>query len=292
MRRRDVLGAAGSVVLGAGTARAQQSQAQQSLAQQNRPLRIAVTNDMSGPYAANAGTGSRTAIQLAIRDMNGRAGGRPVELVALDHQNKPDLASSLVTRAFDVDGVEAVFDIANSSLSLSIQEIARPRGKVVIHVGSSHDGLYGKQCSPTSALWLYDTYSLARGLTRTLVEAGGDTWFCIAVDYTFGVVMQQEAERTLAQLGGRMLGTVRHPLGATDFSSYLLSARASRAKVIMLANASADTINAIKQAHEFRMLGQGREARHPDLLRQQHQGARAGIGAGAAIPRRLLLGPR
>ena len=215
------------------------------------PIRLAVLNDQSSTYSSTGGPGSSVAVRLAAEDMKGQAGGVPVEVRSYDHQNKTDIGVVLATRAYDVEGVDAIFDIGNSAVSLAVQEIARQRGKVLIHVGSAHDSLYGKACSPTGALWTYDTYSLAHGLTQSIYNQGGTDWFFITADYAFGTAMQAEATKVLTGLGGRVVGSVRHPVGAPDFSAYLVQAQASGATTIALANAAGDTVNAAKQAFEF-----------------------------------------
>ena len=215
------------------------------------PIRLGVMNDQNSVYAASGGPGTAAAVRLAIEDMNGTVAGVPIELRVFDHQNKPDIGSALASQAWDQGGVDALFDIGNSAISLALQEIARARGKVLIHVGSAHDALYGRACSPTAALWTYDTYSLAHGLTESIYKEGGTSWFFITADYAFGTAMQAEATKVLEGLGGRVVGSVRHPVGTSDFSSYLLQAQASGATTIALANAAGDTVNAAKQAFEF-----------------------------------------
>ena len=215
------------------------------------PIRLAVMNDQNSVYAAAGGAGTVAAVRLAIEDFGGKVAGVPIELRVLDHQNKPDIGSSLASQAYDQAGVDAVFDIGNSAISLAVQEIARARGKVVIHVGSAHDALYGRACAPTAALWTFDTYSLAHGLTQAVYDKGGTSWFFISADYAFGAAMQAEATKVLESLGGKVVGSVRHPVGTSDFSAYLLQAQASGATTIALANAVGDTVNAAKQAFEF-----------------------------------------
>ena len=214
------------------------------------PLRIAVINDQSSAYASTDGAGTITAVSLALEDVGYTAAGRPVELLTYDHQNRTDLGVALALQAYDRDDAEAVFGIGNSAIALAVQDIARQRGKILVH-GSAHEALYGKSCSPTGAMWIYDTYSLAHGLTKAIFDQGGRSWFFITADYAFGTALQDEATRVLQELGGTILGSVRHPIGVADFSSYMLQARASGATTIALANASSDTVNAAKQAFEF-----------------------------------------
>lgn len=242
-------GLVGVPLLRAGPARAQAL---------NGPVRLAVMNDQTSVYAASGGAGSVAAVRLAIEDFGGKVLGQPIELKVFDHQNKADIGTSLAAQAYDEAGVDAIFDIGNSAISLAVQEIARKRGKILIHVGSAHDSLYGKACAPTSALWTYDTYSLAHGLTEAVYNQGGTSWFFITADYAFGTAMQGEATKVLEGLGGKVVGSIRHPVGASDFSSYLVQAAASGATTIALANAAGDTVNAAKQAFEFG-IGKGKQ---------------------------------
>jgi branched-chain amino acid transport system substrate-binding protein len=222
-------------------------------------VRIGVLNDQSSVYADTSGLGSAAAAELAAAALKNTVAGARVEIVTADHQNKVDLGSTLAQRMYDNDKVDVVVDIANSAISLAVQEIARSRGKAVLHVGSAHADLFGKGCSDTSALWLYDTYALAQGLARAIYAQGGDSWFFISADYAFGKAMEEEVGGILESLGGKVVGRVRHPVNTTDFSSYLLAAETSNAKVIALANAGGDTANAIKQAAEFQLAQRGRK---------------------------------
>ncbi len=226
---------------------------------QTAPIRIAVMNDQSSAYSGTGGAGTVAAVRLAAEDMGYKAGSFAVEVLVYDHQNKTDIGAALASRAYDQEGVDAIFDIGNSAVSLAVQEIARQRGKIVIHCGSAHEALYGKACSPTGAQWTYDTYSLAHGLTQSIVDAGGKTWFFITADYAFGTAMQSEATAVLTAAGGKVVGSVRHPVGTSDFSAYIVQAQSSGASIIALANASADTVNAAKQAAEFGVLRGGQK---------------------------------
>lgn len=218
-----------------------------------KPIRVMVLNDQAGVTSSAAGLGSVRAAKLAAEEFGGSIDGSPIEVVAVDHQNKVDIASSTARKAYDQDGVEAIFDLANSAASLAVQEIARERGKIVVHVGSAVSDLYGKACSPTGALWLYDTYSLGRGLSNAVFAEGGTSWFFLTADYAFGKAIETEVSSTLKSLGGQIVGGVRHPLGTQDFSSYLLQAQASRPKVVGLLNTGEDVLNSLKQAQEFGM---------------------------------------
>ena len=214
-------------------------------------VRIMVLTDLSSVYSDTSGRGSVVAAQLAAEDAGGKVNGVPVEVVQSDHQNKADIGVTAARRAFDVDKVDALVDISNSAVSLGVQGVAREKGKIVLHVGSAHADLYGKACSPTGALWLYDTYALARGMAQANTADSSDSWFLITADYAFGKAMEEEMRKVVESSGGKVLGSVRHPVGASDFSSFVLQAQASKAKIVGLANASTDTVNAIKQAGEF-----------------------------------------
>jgi branched-chain amino acid transport system substrate-binding protein len=224
-----------------------------------KPVVIAVLNDKSSVFSDAGGVGSVIAAQLAIDDAGGKVRGQPVELVGPDHQNKTDVGVTLARSFYDQQNGDAIFDIGNSAISLAVQDIARERGKIVVHSGSATADIFGKACSPTAAMWLYDTYSLAQGIAKAAVQQGGDTWFFITADYAFGTSMQAEVTKVVQASGGKVLGAVKHPVGTMDFSSFLLQAQSSGAKVIALANASGDTVTNIKQAHEFRVGEDGKQ---------------------------------
>lgn len=223
-----------------------------------KPLSIAVLNDKSSVFSDAGGTGAVVAAQLAIDDIGGKVRGQPVKLLGPDHQNKTDIGISLARDLYDQQKVDAIFDIGNSAISLGVQNLARERGKVLVHVGSATADVFGKQCAPTAAMWLYDTYSLAQGIAKAVVKDGGDTWFFITADYAFGIAMQAEVSKVVEAAGGKVVGSVKHPVGTMDFSSFLLQAQGSGAKVIALANASGDTVTNIKQAREFQ-IGEGKQ---------------------------------
>lgn len=220
-------------------------------------IRIAVMNDQSSAYSDTSGRGSAVAAELAVQDAGGKVNGAPVELLVVDHQNKADIGATQAKKLIDVDRVDALFDMANSSVSLAVQEITRQAGKVVVHVGSAHVDLYGKACSPTGALWLYDSHALAKGLAHAIYGPESKNWFMIVADYAFGHAMQQDMTKTLEALGGKVSGAVRHPLGQADFSSFLLQSAGSNTNVLALLNAGTDTTNALKQAGEFGVTGKG-----------------------------------
>ena len=224
----------------------------------SKPVTIAVLNDKSSIFADAGGVGSVSAAQLAIEDAGGKVRGQPVVLLGPDHQNKTDIGVNLARQMYDQQSVDAIFDIGNSAISLAVQDLARERGKVLVHVGSATADIFGKACSPTGAMWLYDTYSLAQGIAKAIVQQGGDSWYFITADYAFGNAMQAEVSKVVTAAGGKVLGAVKHPVGTMDFSSFLLQAQGSNAKVIALANASGDTVTNIKQAREFQ-IGEGKQ---------------------------------
>ncbi|KMO34715.1 ABC transporter permease [Methylobacterium variabile] len=215
-----------------------------------RPVKIGVLNDMSGPYADYQGQGSVIAAQLAIEDFAKQV-GRPVELVSADHQNKTDIGASIARRWFDQDGVDLIVDVPNSAVALAVSNLAREKNKVFIGSGAGTAELTGKQCSPNTVHWTYDTWSLGHALAKALVQQGGKSWYFLTADYTFGKDLEGAAAEEVKANGGSLKGASRHPIGTSDFSSFLLQAQASGADVIGLANAGDDTSNALKQAAEF-----------------------------------------
>ena len=222
-------------------------------------VKIGVLSDMSSLYADIGGPGSVEAARMAIADFGGNVNGKKVELVSADHQNKPDVGSAIATQWFDNDGVDVIVDVPTSSVALAVQEIARNRKKVFLISGAAASDLTGKACSPTSVHWTYDTVALANGTGGAVVKAGGDTWFFIIADYAFGHALERDTTRVVEENGGKVLGSVRAPLNTADFSSFLLQAQGSKAKIIGLANAGGDTINSIKQAAEFGIVEGGQK---------------------------------
>ncbi len=231
------------------------------------PVKIGVLNDQTGLYADLTGMGSVYATRMAVEDFGGTVAGRPIEIVYADHQNKPDVGSVIARQWIDNDGVNVILDIPNSAVGLAVREVTRTRNAVDINTGAASSDLSGKFCSPHGVHWTFDTYGLAAVTGRALVKQGGDTWFFITADYAFGHALERDASAFVEAGGGKVLGAVRHPLNTSDFSSYLLQAQASNAKVIALSNAGGDTINAIKQAAEFG-LGRGGRQRVAALLVQ------------------------
>ena len=224
-----------------------------------KPVSIAVLNDKSSVFSDAGGVGSVVAAQLAVDDAGGTVRGQKIVLLGPDHQNKVDIGAALARNLYDQQGVDAIFDIGNSAISLAVQDIARERGKIVVHSGSATADVFGKACSPTGAMWLYDTYSLAQGIAKSVVQQGGDSWFFITADYAFGNAMQAEVTKVVQAAGGKVLGAVKHPVGTMDFSSFILQAQASGAKVVALANASGDTVTNVKQANEFQIGQDGKQ---------------------------------
>jgi branched-chain amino acid transport system substrate-binding protein len=214
-------------------------------------IKIGVLSDMSGLYADNGGPGSVTAAKLAVEDFGAAAKGMKVEIISADHQNKADVGSNIANSWFDVDKVDVILDIPNSAVALAVSEVAKQKNKLFIASGPATSDLTGPMCNANTIQWTYDTWNLANGTGKAMVRTGGDTWFFITADYNFGQALERDTAAVVVANGGRVLGRVRAPLNNNDFSSFLLQAQASRAKVIGLANAGGDTINSIKQAAEF-----------------------------------------
>src|SRR6266480_149525 len=214
-------------------------------------IRIGVLNDQSSLYADLAGQGSVIAARMAVEDFGAAKKGMKVEIVSADHQNKPDVGSAIARQWYDVDKVDAIFDVPNSGVALAVNQITRDKGKALIVSGAASADLTGKACSPNTVHWTYDTWMLANGTGNAIVKTGGDTWFFLTADYAFGHALERDTEAVVLKAGGKVLGKVRHPLNFLDFSSFLLQAQSSKAKIIGLANAGGDTTNAIKQAAEF-----------------------------------------
>jgi branched-chain amino acid transport system substrate-binding protein len=232
-----------AVVLGvAGVAHAQVS---------DGVIKIGVLNDQSSLYADLAGQGSVVAARMAVEDFGAEKKGMKVEIVSADHQNKPDVGSSIARQWLDVDKVDVIVDVPNSGVALAVNQIIRDKGKALLVSGAATADLTGKACSPNTIHWTYDTWALANGTGNAIVKTGGDTWFFLTSDYAFGHALERDTEAVVTKAGGKVLGKVRHPLNTQDFSSFLLQAQASKAKIIGLANAGGDTTNAIKQAAEF-----------------------------------------
>ena len=214
-------------------------------------VKLGVMNDMSSLYADLAGPGSVVAAKMAVEDFNAAAHNMKIEIVSADHQNKPDVGSSIARQWFDVDHVDAILDVPTSSVALAVADVTREKNKVFLVSGAASSDLTGPKCSPNTIHWTYDTWMLANGTGKALVKSGGDTWFFITADYAFGHALERDTSAVVVANGGKVLGSVNVPLNNADFSSFLLQAQQSKAKIIGLANAGGDTINSIKQGAEF-----------------------------------------
>src|SRR3989454_3093485 len=218
-------------------------------------VKIGVLSDMSSLYSDIGGGGSAVAARMAIADFPAK--GMKVELLSADHLNKPDVGSSIARQWYDVDKVDVIVDVPTSSVALAVNQVTREKGKAFLVSGAATSDLTGKACSPNTIHWTYDTWMLAHGTGNAIVKTGGDSWYFITADYAFGLALERDTEAVVLKNGGKVLGKVRHPLNAQDFSSFLLQAQASKAKIIGLANAGGDTTNAIKQAAEFGLVKGG-----------------------------------
>ena len=216
-------------------------------------LRIAVLNDMSSVYADYQGIGSVIAAKMATEDYGGKAARRAIEILSADHQNKPDVGAAIARKWLDTEGVEMISDIPNSAVALAVSELTRDKNKVFVASGAGTSLLTGERCSPNTVQWTYDTYAQGHSIAKAILNRGGKTWFFVTADYAFGHDLEKQAADEVAKGGGKVLGSVRHPLGQSDFSSYLLRAQASGAGVVAFANAGGDLINCLKQAAEFKL---------------------------------------
>ena len=221
------------------------------------PLRIGVLTDMSGQLSDISGEGSVLAVRLAVEDFGGTVLGRPVEVIYADHQNKPDIGANIAREWIATGGVTAIADLPASSVALAVQQVCRETDRIALLSGPGSSDLTGPSCSPVGFHWTYDTYALAKCVGATLVQRGGDSWFFMTDDYAFGLALERDTARFVEAAGGKVIDHVRFPMGNADFSSFLLQAQNSGAKIIGLATASGDTGNALKQANEFGMLGHG-----------------------------------
>ena len=226
-------------------------------AQAGRTLKIGVLTDQSGPYADSAGVGSIVATRMAVEDSGLRDHGWTIEVIAADHQNKPDVAAAIARRWYDVDGVDMIADVTNSAVALAVNQITRDRNKVLLASGAATSDLTGTACSPNTVHWTNDTWAQAHGTGNAVVRTGGKTWFFITADYTFGKALERDTAAVVESSGGSVLGSVRAPLGTADYSSFLLQAQASKAQIVGLASVGTDATNAIKQAAEFGIVAGG-----------------------------------
>jgi len=226
----------------------------------NGVIKIGVMNDQSGLYADLSGQGSVWAARRAIADFCKTTKCHDkIEVVFADHQNKPDIGSTTVRQWFDVDNVDVVVDVPTSSVALAVNNITREKNKVMLNSGAASSDLTGKACSPNTVHWTYDTWALANGTGNAIVKTGGDTWFFLTADYAFGHALERDTAAVVEKSGGKVVGRVRHPFPGQDFSSFLLQAQQSKAKIIGLANAGGDTTNSIKQAAEFGIVQAGQK---------------------------------
>jgi branched-chain amino acid transport system substrate-binding protein len=214
-------------------------------------LRVGIITDMSGQYSDGNGTGSVTAAQMAAEEIGGTVAGRKIEIVSADHQNKADVATAIVRNWIDNKGVDVVAEGVNSAVALAVQNVTREKKKLFLISGAGSSDLTGKQCSPTSIQWTYDTYASSNATAKAVVARGDKDWFFLTADYAFGQALERDASKAVIAAGGKVVGAVRHPFDTADFSSFLLQAQSSGAKVLGLANAGADFRNAVGQADEF-----------------------------------------
>jgi branched-chain amino acid transport system substrate-binding protein len=222
-------------------------------------IKIGVLNDQSGLYADLAGQGSVAAAKMAAEEFGNKIGDAKIEVIFADHQNKPDVGSNIARQWYDVDGVDVIVDVPTSSVALAVSQVTRDKNKVFLGSSPGTSDLTGKACSPNTIHWTYDTYALAHTTGSAVVQTGGDTWFFLTADYAFGQALERDTSAVVTESGGKVLGSVKHPLNTTDFSSFLLQAQSSKAKVIGLANAGGDTINSIKAAAEFGIVKGGQK---------------------------------
>lgn len=214
-------------------------------------LRIGIITDMSGQYADGNGKGSVIAAQMAAEEIGGSVAGRKIEIISGDHQNKPDVATNIVRNWIDNKGVDVIAEGVNSAVALAVQNVTREKKKLFLISGAGSSDITGAQCSPTSVQWTYDTYAASNATAKAVVKRGGDSWFFLTADYAFGQALERDASRAVKASGGTVVGSVRHPFSSADFSSFLLQAQASGAKILGLANAGADFSTAVSQAGEF-----------------------------------------
>jgi branched-chain amino acid transport system substrate-binding protein len=225
----------------------------------DKAVKIGVLTDNSGLYSDLGGAGSTVAAQMAIEDSGMAAKGWKIDLISADHQNKPDIATNIARQWVDVEKVDIFMDVLNSGVALAVNNVVREKNSIMINTGAATSDLTNTQCSPNTIHWVYDTYMLANSTGQALVKAGGDTWFFITADYAFGAALERDTTAVVVKSGGKVIGGVKHPLNTPDFSSFLLQAQASKAKIIGMANAGGDTTNTIKQAAEFGIVAGGQK---------------------------------
>jgi len=226
---------------------------------QDKTVKVGVLTDNSGLYSDLGGAGSTLAAQMAIEDSGMAAKGWKIDLISADHQNKPDIATTIARQWIDVEKVDVLMDVLNSGVALAVNNVVKEKNSVMINSGAASSDLTNAQCTPNTVHWTYDTYMLAHSTGAALVKAGGDTWYFITADYAFGAALERDTTAVVLASGGKVIGSVKHPLNSSDFSSFLLQAQASKAKIIGMANAGGDTTNTIKQAAEFGIVAGGQK---------------------------------
>jgi branched-chain amino acid transport system substrate-binding protein len=226
---------------------------------QDKNIKIGVLTDNSGLYSDLGGVGSTLAAQMAIEDSGLAAKGWKIDLISADHQNKPDIATTIARQWIDVEKVDIFMDVLNSGVGLAVNNVVKEKNSIMINTGAATSDLTNAQCTPNTVHWVYDTYMLANSTGQALVKAGGDTWYFLTADYAFGHALERDTTAVIVKSGGKVIGTVKHPLNSSDFSSFLLQAQASKAKIIGMANAGGDTTNTIKQASEFGIVAGGQK---------------------------------
>ncbi len=226
---------------------------------QDKTVKIGVLTDGSGLYSDLGGAGSTLAAQMAIEDSGLTAKGWKLSVISADHQNKPDVATNIARQWIDVEKVDIFMDVLNSGVALAVNNLVKEKNAIMVNTGAASSDLTNAQCSPNTIHWVYDTYMLANSTGQALVKAGGDTWFFLTADYAFGAALERDTTAVVVKAGGKVLGAVKHPLNSSDFSSFLLQAQASKAKIVGLANAGGDTTNSIKQAAEFGIVSGGQK---------------------------------
>jgi branched-chain amino acid transport system substrate-binding protein len=226
---------------------------------QDKTVKVGVLTDNSGLYSDLGGAGSTLAAQMAIEDSGLAAKGWKIDLISADHQNKPDIGTNIGRQWIDVEKVDIFMDVLNSGVALAVNNLVKEKNSIMINTGAATSDLTNAQCSPNTIHWVYDTYMLANSTGQALVKAGGDTWFFLTADYAFGAALERDTTAVVVKAGGKVIGSVKHPLNTADFSSFLLQAQASKAKIIGMANAGGDTTNTIKQAAEFGIVAGGQK---------------------------------
>ena len=257
---------------------------------QDKTVKIGVLTDNSGLYSDLGGAGSTLAAQMAVEDSGLAAKGWKIDIVSADHQNKPDIATTIARQWIDVEKVDIFVDVLNSGVALAVNNLVKEKNAVMINTGAATSDLTNAQCSPNTIHWVYDTYMLANSTGQALVKAGGDTWYFLTADYAFGHALERDTAAVVVKSGGKVIGTVKHPLNSSDFSSFLLQAQASKAKIVGMANAGGDTTNTIKQAVGVRHRRRRPETRRTAAVHQRRSLARPEGGAGPELSRKPSTG--